>query len=76
MFLAQRLAGEQPGYISLALTVPDWLTIVAACILIILAVWQRGSVQRSALLASLTLAVNVALVVCVMGCLWGELARV
>ena len=75
VLIAQRFAGQQPGYINLLLTVPEWLAVVGAVALGALAVWQRRSVRRSALLAAVALALNVALVICIMGCLSEVLAR-
>ncbi len=57
-------------------SIPEWLPIPAALAVGGFAVWQRNSVGRSALLATAALAVNVGVLVGILGNLFAVLARV
>jgi hypothetical protein len=55
---------------------PEWVAPAAALALGVIAFWQRGSVARSALLATLAVAVNIGCLFCIIGGLYQVLSRV
>src|SRR4051812_9574913 len=68
---AMQRAGARPSWtLRLVRGVPEWAAAPAVLAAVAAAVWLRGSVRRSAALATAALAVNVA----GLGCLLGNLA--
>ena len=60
MYVVQHLAGHWvPAPLRVLASVPEWAALAAGLLLAALAVWQRGSVHRLTLLATVALAVNV-----------------
>jgi hypothetical protein len=75
LWVLQRFGAPQPGYLRLLLTVPEEAVVVAGLALGVFAFWQRRFVGRSALLATTALAVNVALLICLVSSLFELLSR-
>jgi hypothetical protein len=71
-WVMRNLGVAEPGYLRLLLRLPEWAAPAAALAFGGVALWQCGSVGRSALLATLAVAVNVG---CLLGIV-GALSRV
>jgi hypothetical protein len=72
----QHLGERQPGYFHLLLGLPEWVVPAVALAFGAVALWQRRCVGRSALLATLAVAVNVACLLLIVGSLNQVLSRV
>jgi hypothetical protein len=74
VFVLDHLGAPRPGslmlMLSLAHAVPEWSFVLAALAVGVFAFWQRDYVGRSALLATILLAVNVGLLITVFNCLF------
>ena len=69
-YVSQGLGVPHPGSLDLLVGVPEWLAMAAGLILAGMAVWHRRSVGRTALLATVAVAVNVGLLFCILGSLF------
>ena len=77
MVVVQQFAGHWvPAPLRLLAGVPEWLGPLAGLLVAALAVWQRGSLRRVALVATGTLAVNVGLLLSTVGSLFEVLSHV
>jgi hypothetical protein len=75
VWVTQRLGVREPGYLRLLLGLPGWVGPAAVLALGVVALWQRGSVRRSALLATLAVAVNVGCLIGILESLFQVLSR-
>jgi hypothetical protein len=71
--MVRRLNFRPPPYFDSLQMIPLWLAVAAAAALGVLAFWQRGSAARSALLATVAVAVNVSLLLAVVNTLFNLL---
>jgi hypothetical protein len=69
------LEGREPGPLRFLRSFPEWAPPVAALAFGAVVLWQRASVARSALLATLAVAINVAALLCIVNALSQTLSR-
>lgn len=75
-WVMQHLGAKEPGYLRMMLRIPEWAAATAALALGLVALWQRGSVGRSVLLAMLAVAANAGCLLCMVDGLFHVLSRV
>ncbi len=76
MYVVQHFVGHRvPAPLYLLARAPEWSAVAAGMLVGALAVWQRGSLRRVALLATAALAVNVGVFLSVLNSLCWVLSR-
>jgi hypothetical protein len=76
MVVVQHIAGHLvPAPLLLLMRIPEWAGLLAGLLLAAFVVWQRGSLHRLTLLAIVTLAVNLGLLLAILSSLFQVLSR-